>query len=1537
MQDNANNLFDLPFSASLSYHPIEYLPPKQAVISFSAPFSESFPYEKITAIEEEDGEELTAIPDDFGFESDDLQYVKFKKPAMKLGKGNKPITDDDSVSLLNSFERSLLELLPQVSKKDYIKPPIKVKRIKLIGNIDSEEVRELEEGLIRLESGDPGHKRSNSESTFDYNKRTKLEEIKSDGSSPAPAMSNSSELVDYAEKKVNTLLDELSPDADLRKTFTRPNGDEISLLKLSFWHQIRENISRLWHSDAVCRLDVENLLALEHEAQSTLDSINSVVNWKSQSSLTAQLAHISMESATVLLMLLTSSIGEKRMYKETFLTSVFTLIHDLQDSVLPLYSSSTTSVHPGVIKSLHDLSELLNMIVKFLLGTRVNDSLITRLEYFAFAFIFADTPKYDDTALAVNLEKLRVAGSSLLLTIAKQYPEQSQFIVSEIFANFDSVSHLKARSRQFRLSRGINVQLISILLVRLVQNTDCMDYSFDETYWRMTGSKVSSRKSQKEVVQQMTNDFYSYLEQRSKHADGVANEIAAAMATRMSLSFNQNVRKVFENLVHDLLNMLNYPEYPGCEAILCSMMIMLLHVCYSEDGYQSSLQSFAFEISGIIGSSLMRLKEQRTHSLSRDFALIHSDHLQVLYYLRENVAAIEDNSFSYLYMKYLSRLRKTIKGASKTGDNTAPLPLVKKLENASKSLIQVLNDNLTVLNSNSSSNILSSYHEILLTGNLIDQYDPFISLITRNLSNKKIKSQSVAIKNLSLLVSNDPSILKMPTVRRILATRLKESHASVCDAILDLLSKFLNSHVEMIPLFYSMISEKVSDTSVSVRRKAISLCSYIYRSTHKVEIRAKISEQLLKRLDDEEDTITFQACKSLLDSWFVSINDLYGQSLEDTGISLKDEVLSTVAVIVQVFNEGDRNWTYFERLLKEKVLMRNDLNEGIDDQLLKAISLMVEYILEYATEDAIIMMEDDGMKRKVGDIMGFLAIIIGCDSSFIHQDQLLALQPYLTDELSTGNSLCYHTLQIFHLALPRMTNLNSRFISECQESILTRLTRFNSRELDEAMPCLWSLSTRSRTIEIVTRACISSLRLMRLSMGKSVDARKLHRLLYLIGSFGRYCNLESYQQLFLHSRLGMKDNESVTSLLVRHILVFCDENNKELQKPAIRNLVGICVSHPELFMSISVLAIMDDIFSKLPENLELRGIIVDGISFFLEEEEKNVVERNGLDAKHSKKKTLDVAAFHGESAEYINDSICASLVQRYLKPILQGSIDTDQDFTLKATRYVRLVVRLGYANPKLCFPTVVALEASPYQYIRHVASQVHRSLFERHESLIEGAYPRALKLAVRYKRKFMPLKDMIKDKVLIRNILKIVDTANSGRKRIKFLKYLVGTFKVVNVDHLIEKSNVETCLFVRDYVIFMAFNLYELSYKTQEEILLVMNECNRVISSEIPDILEAVDECNDDIGRKMALKLGSLAKALLILCYLGDSLRDIYSLPEKALIKYQESSNVAKEFKSSPKRVEDGDLDIENLDLLLNQSTNEKELMQLCDLLSKYV
>ncbi|GMF07465.1 unnamed protein product [Ambrosiozyma monospora] len=304
--------------------------------------------------------------------------------------------------------------------------------------------------------------------------------------------------------------------------------------------------------------------------------------------------------------------------------------------------------------------------------------------------------------------------------------------------------------------------------------------------------------------------------------------------------------------------------------------------------------------------------------------------------------------------------------------------------------------------------------------------------------------------------------------------------------------------------------------------------------------------------------------------------------------------------------------------------------------------------------------------------------------------------------------------------------------------------------------------------------------------------------------------------MFLAAEIGMRDGESVVSLIVKHLICFCGNNAAvQLKRIAIKNLINVCISTPKLFLSPQILKIMDSAF-KEESDISLQDAVINELGTFLELEEKKTIERNGLDNKDSKTVELDVQVFHGRSASYVNDGICASLVQRYLPHVLRNCLYDQDEHSLKAIQFLQLIVRVGFANPKLCIPTIIALESSNVLLIRQVALTMHEDLFDKHESLIESSYVDGLKMAVSYRKKFVGGKNLIHETGFLKNFVKVSHSDSKTTSTKKFLKMLWRPLNTLDTEDVFEKSQQELAD-VRDYLYFIVANFSGVTLKNQDE------------------------------------------------------------------------------------------------------------------------
>ena len=85
-----------------------------------------------------------------------------------------------------------------------------------------------------------------------------------------------------------------------------------------------------------------------------------------------------------------------------------------------------------------------------------------------------------------------------------------------------------------------------------------------------------------------------------------------------------------------------------------------------------------------------------------------------------------------------------------------------------------------------------------------------------------------AMKCLTQIVESDPGVLARKNMQMGVHHSFLDQSTAVREAAVDLVGKFVLSRPELIDKYYDMLSARILDTGVSVRKRVIKVNSYIY-------------------------------------------------------------------------------------------------------------------------------------------------------------------------------------------------------------------------------------------------------------------------------------------------------------------------------------------------------------------------------------------------------------------------------------------------------------------------------------------------------------------------------------------------------------------------------------------------------------------------------------------------------------------------------------------------------------------------------------
>src|SRR5690606_14232146 len=121
----------------------------------------------------------------------------------------------------------------------------------------------------------------------------------------------------------------------------------------------------------------------------------------------------------------------------------------------------------------HQTKKILALFANFLSRIEVAEGTITAMEFLATKVIFAESA-HNDRESALWLQKyeaVRRGAMDVLAKIFSKYQDQRAFILDEILVSLEKLPSTRQSARQFKLIDGKNIQLLSALVMQLVQTT----------------------------------------------------------------------------------------------------------------------------------------------------------------------------------------------------------------------------------------------------------------------------------------------------------------------------------------------------------------------------------------------------------------------------------------------------------------------------------------------------------------------------------------------------------------------------------------------------------------------------------------------------------------------------------------------------------------------------------------------------------------------------------------------------------------------------------------------------------------------------------------------------------------------------------------------------------------------------------------------------------------------------------------------------------------------------------------------------------
>lgn len=1087
----------------------------------------------------------------------------------------------------------------------------------------------------------------------------------------------------------------------------------------------------------------------------------------------------------------------------------------------------------GIMSLLSSAEKLLSMMARLMASIELSDMVVNCLEDSASRLIFIENAhaEKDSIVPVQKFDTLRLVAMDLLCQVFQKNPGQRMSILNSILTSLEKLPLGKSSARHFKLSDGGNIQPVSALIMRLVQASagfiDGASKFGSQTHLLVEGDTDTNENCH------VDSDQFRFVVQSESQAKLNPSAAVAEMQSVVNFlckSYNETAtyicnfligrakqsnktgdspyRNLLEMFIEDFTSCLDNPSWPSAMTLLRIMLHMSLNIVSGEkapSGTKSSVSAInmALELMGIMGAAMARI---RSHVKKTSAPPDSSDADELWYFVSELANAIlEERANLNLLTGWSGPYRTVLEyldQRSSTDPHLSSAISFVVLEWA-KNLLQACRTNgeseetyallayrlrMMILDRNWLSSEFSfaqvapaharlSYSLTVINSELYSLYRPILHIFFQSMSRDEVTVRSKSLKSITQLIETDPTILdgKADIYQKILEEGLGDPSPQVRESALGLISTCLTLRPQYERTTRPSVLERLTDTSIGVRKRAMRLARDLYLRSENQAVRTEICRTLLIRLQDQEDSVRELARHLVEEIWITPFANVAPSGMAQTSLN------NHVFLVVKALNAA-------KNVVGEHViltLVKGILGSGTkaDSPAFKVCESLVSRIFSLVTTKP----PEDPTIPTGAEALHVLVVFAKVDCSLFTFEQIRTLRPFMISiptREDTATSIA--TLHIYRQVVPTLSTVHKSFLEETRALLQGFLIKaINAHVLDEIVACLWAILRLLKDVRPMCTLVASSLagalkKVKTASPQNPGDLSSFTRYCLLVGMVTKYSEgeLENLKEVFIKP-FGKAPTNTASKFIIDTLVPFASPSSprcKEVRKACLEAIAHVCQSNPKNYVAANVYTTFQEVFRERDQTLE--ALVLSSFLAFLIGEEKRTAN---ADESHDKKEAKRELTVMGGTSY---DDVASATTQRFLKEITRIALQDVSPHSKLALEVLGSINRQGLTHPKETGVTFITLETCPSIIIAEMAHKEHKLIHVKHEQVLEREYAKAIQSSYNYQR------DVINDRrgarpkpdgtfepkfVYIMEVLKI----SRSRNRQKFLEKLV---KLIDFD-----------------------------------------------------------------------------------------------------------------------------------------------------------
>ncbi|XP_074301970.1 sister chromatid cohesion protein SCC2-like isoform X1 [Silene latifolia] len=608
-------------------------------------------------------------------------------------------------------------------------------------------------------------------------------------------------------------------------------------------------------------------------------------------------------------------------------------------------------------------------------------------------------------------------------------------------------------------------------------------------------------------------------------------------------------------------------------------------------------------------------------------------------------------------------------------------------------------------------------------------FDTILAMLLVSLRENSPVIRAKALRSVSIIVEADPDVLRDKRVQSAVEGRFCDSAISVREAALELVGRHIASHPDVGVQYFDKVAERIKDTGVSVRKRAIKIIRDMCTSNADFVETTRACIEIISRISDEESSIQDLVCRTFYEFWFEepSGKQYFG---DDSSVPL--EMTRKTEQIVDMLKKMPNHQALVTVIKRNLALdfLPQIKGTGISSLALAAVRKRCELMCKFLLE-RILQVEEMNVEEGEIRILPYITALHAfclvdsslCAPSSNPSQFVVTLQPYLKNQVD--NRVVAQLLEciifVIDAVLPLLRKLPPSVVDELEQDLKQMIVRHSFLTVVHAcIKCLCSLNKIAgkggRLIQFLIQVFVKRLDALGID-----NKQQVGRSLFCLGLLIRYGNS------LLIAFDGSIDISSKLNLFKKYLLA----DDFGIKVRALQALGFVLIARPEFMLEKEVGKILEATLSSSSDTRLKLQVLQNIYDYLLEAESQlgsDTVGDNVADNSQDGSSVVPEAAGAGDT------NICGGIVQLYWENILERCLDTNEQVRQSGLKIVEVALRQGLVHPITCVPYLIALETDPLEVNSKLAHHLLMNMNEKYPAFFESRLGDGLQLSFNFIR-----------------------------------------------------------------------------------------------------------------------------------------------------------------------------------------------------------